>query len=77
MLLAAHGRVMEEAGGSPVYLLDDVDAELAPPTVAAVWEVFRGAAPALRHLQPPAGLADPGRGEDLGDGEGGLRLLSA
>lgn len=41
MLLAAHGRVMEEAGRSPVYLLDDMDAELAPPTVASVWGVFR------------------------------------
>ena len=44
MLLAAHGKVMEEAGRPPLYLLDDMDAELAPPTVAAVWGVFRGAA---------------------------------
>ncbi|MGH7486272.1 MAG: hypothetical protein ACREMY_11840, partial [bacterium] len=43
MLLAAHGRVMEETGRTPVYLLDDTDAELAPSTVAAVWGVFRGA----------------------------------
>jgi DNA replication and repair protein RecF len=43
MLLAAHGRVMEEAGRSPLYLLDDMDAELAPQTVASVWGVFRGA----------------------------------
>jgi DNA replication and repair protein RecF len=43
MLLAAHGRVMEEAGRIPVYLLDDTDAELAPATVAAVWNVFRHA----------------------------------
>lgn len=41
MLLAAHGKVMEEAGRSPLYLLDDMDAELAPPTVASVWGVFR------------------------------------
>src|SRR4030095_1478521 len=40
MLIAAHGRVMEEAGRRPLYLLDDLDAELAPPTVAAVWDVF-------------------------------------
>jgi DNA replication and repair protein RecF len=40
MLLAAHGRVMEEVGRRPVYLLDDADAELAPATVAAVWSVF-------------------------------------
>ena len=42
MLVAAHGRVMEEAGRSPLYLLDDMDAELAPPTVAAVWDVLKG-----------------------------------
>jgi DNA replication and repair protein RecF len=42
MLLAAHGRVMEESGRPPLYLLDDMDAELAPPTVVAVWEVFKG-----------------------------------
>jgi DNA replication and repair protein RecF len=41
MLLAAHGRVMEKAGRPPLYLLDDMDAELAPPTVAAIWEVFK------------------------------------
>lgn len=43
MLLAAHGRVMEEVGRPPLYLLDDMDAELAPPTVTAVWSVFKGA----------------------------------
>lgn len=43
LLLAAHGRVMEEVGRHPLYLLDDADAELAPPTVAAVWGVFRNA----------------------------------
>ncbi|HEV8582335.1 MAG TPA: DNA replication and repair protein RecF [Thermoanaerobaculia bacterium] len=42
MLIAAHGRVMEEAGRRPLYLLDDLDAELAPPTVAAVWNVLKG-----------------------------------
>jgi recombinational DNA repair ATPase RecF len=40
LLLAAHGRVVEAAGRRPVYLLDDADAELAPPSVAAVWSVF-------------------------------------
>ena len=40
LLLAAHGRVVDAAGRSPVYLLDDADAELAPPTLAAVWSVF-------------------------------------
>ena len=34
---------MEGGGRPPLYLLDDMDAELAPPTVAAVWGVFRGA----------------------------------
>jgi len=43
LLLAAHGRVLEEAGRAPIYLLDDADAELAPPTLAAVWNVFAGA----------------------------------
>lgn len=43
LLLAAHGRVLEAAGRSPVYLLDDADAELAPQTLAAVWRVFAGA----------------------------------
>ena len=43
MLLAAHGRVMEEVGRPPLYLLDDLDAELAPPAVTAVWSVFRSA----------------------------------
>ncbi|MDP9119804.1 MAG: DNA replication and repair protein RecF [Acidobacteriota bacterium] len=40
LLLRAHGRVIERAGRSPVYLLDDADAELAPPTLSAVWRVF-------------------------------------
>jgi recombinational DNA repair ATPase RecF len=53
MLLAAHGRVMEEAGRPPLYLLDDMDAELAPPTVAAVWGVFRGAAQLLATSNRP------------------------
>jgi len=43
MLLAAHGRVMEVSERPPLYLLDDLDAELAPATVAAVWGVFREA----------------------------------
>lgn len=40
LLLAAHGRTMAAAGRAPVGLLDDADAELAPPTLAAVWSVF-------------------------------------
>lgn len=43
LLLAAHGRVVASVGRSPVYLLDDADAELAPGTLAAVWKVFQGA----------------------------------
>lgn len=43
LLAAAHGRVMHTAGRSPLYLLDDADAELAPSTLAAVWTVFAGA----------------------------------
>lgn len=42
LLLAAHGRAMEGVGRNPVYLLDDADAELAPPTHASVWRVFQG-----------------------------------
>ncbi len=43
LLLAAHGRVLAGAGREPLYLLDDADAELAPPTLAALWRVFAGA----------------------------------
>jgi DNA replication and repair protein RecF len=43
LLVAAHGRVLESAGRQPLYLLDDADAELAPPTHCAVWRVFRNA----------------------------------
>jgi DNA replication and repair protein RecF len=42
LLLAAHGRVLEAAGRKPLYLLDDADAELAVPTLGAVWKVFAG-----------------------------------
>jgi DNA replication and repair protein RecF len=42
LLLAAHGQVMAEAGRPPLYLLDDLDAELAPPTVSAVWNILKG-----------------------------------
>ena len=40
LLLAAHGEVLAAAGRPPLLLLDDADAELAPPTVASVWNVF-------------------------------------
>lgn len=40
-LVAGHGRVLARAGREAVHLLDDLDAELAPDTLAAVWRVFR------------------------------------
>jgi DNA replication and repair protein RecF len=43
LLLAAHGRVLKAGGADPLYLLDDVDTELAPLTLAAVWRMFAGA----------------------------------
>lgn len=53
-LLAAHGRAIERAGKTPVYLLDDLDAELAPETLAAVWRVFKGGAQVLASSNRPA-----------------------
>ncbi|HSL83204.1 MAG TPA: DNA replication and repair protein RecF [Thermoanaerobaculia bacterium] len=41
-LAAAHGRVLGRAGRETVHLLDDLDAELAPDTLAALWRVFDG-----------------------------------
>lgn len=43
LLIAAHGRAVEAAGRDPVYLVDDADAELAPATHAAVWNVYKSA----------------------------------
>ena len=40
LLCAAHGRVLTLAGREPVYLLDDLDAELAAETLARLWRVF-------------------------------------
>jgi DNA replication and repair protein RecF len=42
LLLAAHGRTLEGLDRRPVYLLDDVDAELATVNHASVWKVFQG-----------------------------------
>jgi len=42
LLTAAHGQVVAGAGREPVYLLDDLDAELAPATLDRVWEAFSG-----------------------------------
>lgn len=40
LLTAAHGRALEAAGREPVYLLDDLDAELSAATLTRVWRVF-------------------------------------
>jgi DNA replication and repair protein RecF len=76
MLLAAHGRVMEEAGRSPLYLLDDLDAELAPSTVNAVWGIFRGASQLFATSNRPQVwlTLDVGTVWEMERGE--LRLLS-
>jgi DNA replication and repair protein RecF len=76
MLLAAHGRVMEEAGRPPLYLLDDMDAELAPPTVNAVWGIFRGASQLFATSNRPQVwlTLDVGTVWEMERGE--LRLLS-
>ena len=76
MLLAAHGRVMEDAGRPPLYLLDDMDAELAPPTVSAAWGIFRGAAQLLATSNRPQVwlTLDVGTVWEMERGE--LRLLS-
>jgi DNA replication and repair protein RecF len=37
---AAHGRVLAARDRRPIYLLDDADAELARPTLHAVWKAF-------------------------------------
>lgn len=42
LLSAAHGQVLEGAGRAPVYLLDDLDAELAPRALEKVWRCFAG-----------------------------------
>lgn len=42
LLSAAHGRVLEAAGRKPLYLLDDLDAELAPGALARLWRGFGG-----------------------------------
>jgi len=53
-LLAAHGRAVEGAGRHPIYLFDDLDAELAPDTLAAVWTVFRAAEQVVASSNRPA-----------------------
>jgi recombinational DNA repair ATPase RecF len=40
-LAAALGRTLEESERTPVYLLDDLDAELDDERLRAVWALFR------------------------------------
>lgn len=53
-LVAAHGRVLEAADRTPAYLLDDLDAELAPDTLAAVWRLFPGTRQLIATSNRPA-----------------------
>ena len=43
LVVAAHGRVLESAGRKPLYLLDDLDAELARRALERVYRVLGGA----------------------------------
>ncbi len=42
LLTAAHGRALAAAEREPIYLLDDLDAELSADTLAKAWRVFTG-----------------------------------
>jgi len=53
-LVAAHGRVLRAHDREPLYLLDDLDAELAPDTLAALWTVFTDARQLLATSNRPA-----------------------
>ena len=70
MLLAAHGKVMEEAGQAPALPARRHGRRAGAADRDRRLGDLPRRGPALRHLQPPAGLADPGRGDDLGDGAG-------
>jgi DNA replication and repair protein RecF len=54
LLTAAHARVLAAAGRPPLHLLDDLDAELAPDTLARLWTVFAGAPQLLATSNRPA-----------------------
>jgi DNA replication and repair protein RecF len=54
LLTAAHGRTLAAAGRDPVYLLDDLDAELAPSTLERVWQAFSPARQLLATSNRPA-----------------------
>lgn len=63
LLTAAHGRALAAADREPTYLLDDLDAELAPGTLERVWSAFGGVRQLLATSNRPAvweGL-EPGR----------------
>jgi DNA replication and repair protein RecF len=54
LLTAGHARVLAAAGRAPLHLLDDLDAELAPDTLARLWAVFAGAPQLLATSNRPA-----------------------
>ncbi|MEP7013572.1 MAG: DNA replication and repair protein RecF [Acidobacteriota bacterium] len=59
-ILAAHAKVLSEAGRAPLVLLDDADAELATATLAAVWKTFASAPQILTtSSRPQAWLTVP------------------
>lgn len=59
-LLAAHARVLSDAGRAPLVLIDDADAELATATLASVWKTFAFAPQVLAtSSRPQAWLTVP------------------
>lgn len=59
-ILVAHGRVLSEAGREALVLLDDADAELATPTLGAVWRTLASARQVLTtSSRPQAWLSVP------------------
>ncbi len=61
LLTLAQGRVLEQQGRRPLYLLDDLDAELDRERRRKLWRLLapgrRDAAPGLRQLQSAGDLA--------------------
>jgi DNA replication and repair protein RecF len=53
LLAAAQGKVVEDAGRDPVYLLDDADAELDRERLGAVWQAFAPVAQLLATSSRP------------------------
>lgn len=52
-LAAAQGKVLTAAGREPLYLLDDLDAELSEATLATVWRAFGDAGQLLATSNRP------------------------